>query len=223
MPTSQSEEQQPEGGEAPSGITALIDRWDSDREPFDEWVQDVSEAFFETSLGLEDAALWLQSRPAELAAVLRLATLDEDELTLLAEDVPPKTTWFAFSRSDSDGIEAGLDALANLEDGRSAHWAVEESIEEVSGPRPVDRVVEVETDTLVHFAEKAEQYNALWEKGRKALRDIAKKKQWNDLTEPQKVYLHDLVEQLADQGVISRDSPDDDQALCDEVLDALGR
>ena len=42
------------------------------------------------------------------------------------------------------------------------------------------------------------------------------------LTPKQLGYMQDMLENLVKRGVIKRNSPDGDQEMCDEILDALG-
>jgi len=207
-----------------SGIRGLVEAWDVPRNPFDYWVRRVSKSFFASRLRLEAAARWLKTSPAELAAVLQLATMEDGALAMLDSDVPPKTTWFAFADADSRGVQAGLEALRRKPPGTSSYQAVDEAVRGTTGPRASDRVAKLSGNIIFHMGKKAEQYRSLRDKDWKALKSMGmQKKNGRSLTPLQVAYAHSLLEQLADAKVVRRDSPDGDQAACDAVLDALGR
>ncbi len=212
----------PEGPE--SGIRGLVDAWRTDRDPFDQWVRHVSRSFFASRLRLEAAARWLRTTPAELAAVLQLATMDDAALALLDPEIPPKTTWFAFADADVRGVRAGLEALRASSSATSLYRLVDEAVRATSGPRAADRVAKLSGNIIFHMGKKAEQYRALRDKDWKALKSMGmQKKNGRPLTPLQVAYAHSLLEQLAAATVVRRESPDGDQAACDAVLDALGR
>ena len=219
-----AEELEEPSGESESTMLDLVDVWDSSREPFDEWVQDVSRAFYESKFGIESAAKVLDTSSGELAAVLSLATMEEEGLELLAEDVPPKTTWFAFAGATVEEIEAGLEALESRSSDRSPHSVVKQGIREVRGPSPEEQVAELPGEVFFHMATKAKQYDLLTGKTRQFLFQMGQvRSSDNEMSPAQADWACDAMKKLADNGAIKRDSPDDDQEKCDMVLDALGR
>ncbi|KAB1184766.1 MULTISPECIES: hypothetical protein [Haloferax] len=210
--------------ESESPKLALVDVWDSSRDPFNEWVLSVSQTFYESGLGIEMVARFLDTTPGELAAVLVLATMEEDDLSILAEDVPPKTTWFAFANATTDEIVAGLKALDDMSSDDAPHAVVKGAFREVSGPRPEENVAELPGKVFFHMSTKAKQYGLLSGKSRKFLFDMGKRRRADyDMSPAQADYACDLLEQLADKGAVTRGSPDDDQDICNQVLDALRR
>jgi hypothetical protein len=211
-------------GDSESTMLTLVDIWDSSRDPFEEWVQSVSRAFYDSKYGIESAARLLDTSSGELAAVLSLATMEDDALELLAEDVPPKTTWFAFAGASHDEIEAGLEALGERDPDDSPHAVVKTAMEEVRGPTPEQNVAELPGDVFFHLSTKAKQYEILSGKARSFLYQMGRLRASDNEPSPaQTDWAHDLLEEMADKGAVSRDSPDDDQEICDQVLDALGR
>jgi hypothetical protein len=211
------------GASSTGRVGDLVESWAADRVPFDAWVRRVSRAFFASRLRLEGAAKLLGTTPAELQAVLSLATLEDDDLALFTGPPPPRTTWLTFAHSTTDGIEAGLEALRTLPAGESPFHAVEDAVRAVEGPGVLQRVAELSGTTFVHMGEKAKQYNQLGTKGPGALQSMGRQKRTGKpLTPRQVAYAYNLLEELADRGAVRRDSPDDDQADCDAVLDALG-
>lgn len=211
-----------ESGEE-SSMLGLVDAWESSREPFDEWVQSVSRAFYETEHGIESSAQLLDTTPGELGAVLNLAAVDEERLSLLAEDVPPKTTWLAFAEADEDETEAGIEALDDMKADDSAHRVVKQAIREERGPTPESRVKKLQGEVFFHMSTKAKQYDVLSGKTRGFLYQMGQlKKSGNELSDAQADWAKSALETMVEQGVVKRDSPDDDQEHCDKVLDALG-
>jgi hypothetical protein len=201
---------------------SLVDAWAS-AVPFDDWVRAVAGAYLASHQRLEGAAKLLGTTPVELQAVLNLATLDDEELAILSESPPPKTTWLSLALSSRGAIEAALVALREMPQGASPYHTVHAAIATVDGPGEHERIAALPGSTIVHMAEKAKQYNLLGEGGQKALADIGKRKRTGSaLTAPQVGYLSRLLRQLSDGGAVRRDSPDGDQSDCDAVLDALG-
>ncbi|WP_435348678.1 hypothetical protein [Haloarchaeobius sp. HRN-SO-5] len=206
-----------------SSMLNLVDAWDSSREPFDEWVQSVSRAYYESEFGIESAAKLLDTSSGELAAVLNLATMEDEALELLAEDVPPKTTWFTFAGASVGEIEAGLDALEEMSEDESPHSVVKTAVLEVRGPTPEQQVSELPGEVFFHLSTKAKQYELLSGKARKFLYQMGMvRSNDGEMSPKQADWAHDLLEEMADQGAIKRESPDDDQEICNQVLDALG-
>lgn len=202
----------------------LIDIWDSSREPFDEWVQSISRAFYESKFGIESAAKFLDTSSGELSAVLSLATMEEEKLELLAEDVPPKTTWFTFAGATLEEIEVGLEALESKSSDDSAHAVVKGAMRELRGPTPEEQVADLPGEVFYHMSTKAKQYDLLSGQSRSFLYQMGRvRSSDNEMSPAQADYACDVLKQMADNGAISRDSPDDDQEKCDKVLDALGR
>jgi len=207
-----------------TGIMGFVEAWDSPRNPFNQYVRKVSKAYFETRLDIESAAGWVKASPAEVAALLRLAEMPDDDLAMIAEDVPPKTTWFALAEASSDGVRAGLEALQIRKSKRTAFARVMHAIRKVVGPSTGDRVGQLSGDILIRMSKKAEKYNALSKKGRGALMSLGiNKKNYGGLTPPQIAFATSLLTELANANVIRRDSPDGDIRECKAVLDALGR
>lgn len=209
---------------ADSPMLTLVDIWDSSRDPFDEWVQEVSRAFYDSKYGIESAARLLDTSSGELAAVLSLATMEDEALELLAEDVPPKTTWFAFAGASQDEIKAGLEALDNRGPDDTPHSVVKSKIREVRGPTSEQNVAELPGDVFFHLSTKAKQYDILSGKSKQFLYQMGKLRATGNEPSPKQIdWAHDLLEEMVEKGAIRRESPDDDQEICDQVLDALGK
>jgi len=213
------------GADRPStGILGFAEAWESPRNPFDQYVRRVSKAYFETRLDIESAAGWVKTSPAEVAALLRLAEMPDEDLAMIAVDIPPKTTWFALAEASTDGIRAGLDALQMKKSKRTAFARVIHAIRKVVGPSTSDKVGQLSGDVLIRMSKKAEKYNALSKKGRGALMSLGiNKNNYGALTPKQIAFATNLLNELANANAIRRDSPDGDVRECKAVLDALGR
>jgi hypothetical protein len=209
--------------EHPGGrLEGLITAWANREDRFDDWVREVSRAYFSSRLRLEGASKLLGTTPAELQAVLMLATLDDADLAKLASAPPPKTTWLSLAGAKTLGIEAALEALQHLPSGESPFHAVEDAITRVEGPTALYRVGQLPGATLARMASKAKQYGLLRPQDRQALVSFGIMKQTGKPLSPrQMAYAFNLLTKLLDGGAIKRDSPDADQADCDAVLDAL--
>lgn len=206
-------------------LEALVSAWNSQALSLGQRARAVSRYYTESRLTLEGASRVLDASPALLEALLGLATLEDEDLSLLSAADPPKTTWLLFANSDSAGVRAGLRALETAAyDEQSAATTVYEAIREVAAPGIDDRIAGISSKTLGHLAHKAKEYDVLTPRARKFLVDIAKKKGLGTvLTEKQLDWLKVLLNELVDREIVCRDSPDNDQGECDEVLAALGR
>jgi hypothetical protein len=208
--------------ERPTPEEQLRSVWATSELAFGIWIREVADGYATCGLNLEAAASLVGATPAELEAVLQLSLLEDDELGLF-ESVPPKTTWFLFAGASPAGIRAGLDALKSRGT-VSAFDVVADAIREAQGPTEQERVAALSWQVFAHAAKKAEQYNQLTDRHRRALKGFGSRKRGGrPLTGAQVAYATGLLAELADAGVISRKSMDGDQELCDQVLDALGR
>jgi hypothetical protein len=216
-----------DSGRADDGETGklgkLVSAWENiDDSAFDIWIQMVSNAYFESGLGLKFAATLLGVRPAELQAALSLATLSEEDLSDLAEVRLPKTTWFSFASASSEAITSAIKALRGSKVSDSPFFVVEKAIREVSGPNSMERVMAMSSTCFSHASKKAKSYGLLSDKSQGALRSFGVSvHSGRPLTLKQAAYAKDLLQQLVDGGAISRDSPDEDRSICDEILDAI--
>lgn len=190
--------------------------------PLEEWVNGVSQQYYEARMGLRLSSAVANCDPAELQAVLNLATLDEVELSKISASNPPITTWFQLAGGNLEEIEAALEALKLTEPGESRIDVVHRAFERVSGPSVETRVISLDSTVLDFAVKKGLGYSVYNDKQLKAIKDFArKKKSGQTFTAPQVAFLTSLLMMLTESGAVSRDSPDDDQDLCDQILDAV--
>ena len=201
----------------------LVSAWSSfDELSFDAWIIRVSECYFRASIGLKFAAKHLEVRPAELQAALNLAILDEEDLALLAGFELPKTTWFSFASASTEALKAAVDALQSADSGQSPSSLVQGVIREISGPTSLERISTLSSEVFGHASRKAENYDLLNPKARSALKSFQSRiRTGRGLTPSQAAYAKSLLKQLVDGGAIVRNSGDGDQAICDQILDAI--
>lgn len=190
---------------------------------FDKWIMDVSEYYFRSGIGIKIASQILGVQPAELQAALNLATLEDEELSLLATLNPPKTTWFTLAAATPEEIRQALEALKKADEGQSPFSLVEAAIREIHGPSSMEKIASLSADVFGHAAKKATVYKLLNEKHIKSLKGWQTRvRTGRPLTPPQMTYAEGLLRELAEQGAIVRDSKDGDKEICDQILDALG-
>lgn len=209
------------GGDAVAGLEPA---WRNQDLTLAERAQLMSTLHQRSRLTLEGTARVTGATPAQIQALLELATLDDDDLEMVSAANPPATTWFLFASAGSDAIRAGLQALVSERVAADRPLAtVYDAMRSISGPTVDERVAGVSGATLGHLARKANQYDVLTKSARGLLVSMAKRKKTGaPPTEKQLQFLTDVLLQLVQAGVICRDSHDDDQDMCNEVLDALG-
>lgn len=198
--------------------------WENRNLSFDVWLMELSNAYFNAGANLKVAAIALDTRPAALQAALSLASLPEEDLALLAGHNPPPTTWFSLASATTDAIKAAIKALENQDTDFSPAFIVDAIIRDLSGPDVFERIAGLPSEAFGHAAKKAQTYGRLTEKSRSALVGFQRARAGGkSLTVKQLAFAKDLLEQLVESDVITRNSRDGDQELCDIILDALGK
>lgn len=205
----------------------IVEAWsERNKLSISEWSRKVSDTFANSQSSVIATARVLKIHPAELFAVLNLATLEEELLEKISSCKPPITTWLSLSKADAVGIEAALEALesANHEKSRTSPCQlVDDAIESVGGGGPTSRVAKLESKAIIHAAKKAEDYGALTPRSRTALKRFGSMRKTGKLLTPKQIgYMQGMLEDLVNRGVIKRNSSDGDQELCNQILDALG-
>ena len=201
----------------------LLNSWNNKENlQFDQWLIGLSESFASAGINLKIGAVALNVRPAELQAALNLASLDDESLQLLAGQNPPPTTWFSLASASTGAIKAALEALGTPGAKHSPSSVVEAAIRNISGPSITEKVAGLPSEVFGHAAKKAEAFQLLSEKSRKALAGFQRtKRSAGSLSGAQVAYARDLLQQLVDGGAITRNSKDGDIEICNQILDAL--
>jgi hypothetical protein len=190
--------------------------------PVGEWVQLVSTAYFNCNLSVIAAAELVEAQPAELEAALALASLEDNSLEIISKYNPPATTWFFIAECPNDHLVELLEEIKVAHSNDSPAERAQQLMRRISGPTLSDKIASLDSKAFTHLAKKSEQYNALNEKHRKALRDFGSRlKRGQSLTAKQVTYAHGLIRQLAELNVISKNSPDDDSEIMEKLLMVL--
>jgi len=208
-------------GDATEG---LMKAWASPQLSLAEKARTVSTLHMRSRMSLEGSARMTGATPAQIQALLELATLEDDDLDLVSAADPPATTWFLFAAADSESIKAGLEAL-RIQEPTTEHAlvAIYNAMRSVSGPSQDERIAAISGPTLGYLAKKAKQYDVLSTKSRSFMVSLSQRKAKGlELTARQLPWLKNNLLELVQARVVTRHSPDGDQEACDEVLDALG-
>ena len=199
--------------------------WDKDDLSLEDKIIKISDAFYSVGLDIATTSNYIKATPAEFYAFLSLSNLDEDIIKKISEANPPKTTWPLLASGNDDEINKALSALSlssRLKNETVSEFIFQQMIE-VAGETPEQQISQLTGGELFYFANKAKNFSVN-EKDIKFLNSFAgQKKRGKVLSDKQIAVLMDILERLASQNVIQRDSIDGDKDLCDKVLDAIGR
>lgn len=188
-------------------------------------VEQISNYYYSSGLELNSTASFIKATPSELEALLSLSELEEDVLEKISEVDPPKTTWTFFANGNQEEVEEALKKMGTASDKKVLlSEVVYKSMLDISGPPSEQKINMLTASEIKYIREKAEQYKKLTDKEVKFLKSLAARKgKGQSLTEKQIQWFLSILNDLADASVISRDSKDDDQELCNKVLDYIGR
>lgn len=197
--------------------------------PFDEWIRAIADAVAQSGLGIRRFARAIDVQPAELLAVMRLATMEEEDLKLLSSKIPPRTVWLSLADAESEELRACLAALASRPAGSSPFRTVNEVLGGDQQEKKLDAVSRISHETLTHFLTLNEndwrvlapKVATAFKKFAKTQKSIQTGKSARPLTIPQLQYLCNILQQLADANVITDDANRTDHDMCREVLSAL--
>ena len=199
--------------------------WDKDDLSLEDKIIKISDAFYSVGLDIATTSNYIKATPAEFYAFLSLSNLDEDIIKKISEANPPKTTWPLLASGNDDEINKALSALSlssRLKNETVSEFIFQQMIE-VAEETPEQQISQLTGGELFYFANKAKNFSVN-EKDIKFLNSFAgQKKRGKVLSDKQIAVLMDILERLASQNVIQRDSIDGDKDLCDKVLDAIGR
>jgi hypothetical protein len=205
-----------------SALEALRAAWGDAGLSLAERARVVSRLSMDSGLNVSQAAGVCGASPAEMMALQRLAMLDDDDLLSVSRAAPPATTWILFAEADSGAIRAGVRSLVSAAPGTPVLNVVYEAMQAELGPRIDERIAAIRGTTLEHLVKKATEYGKLSDWQRKFLKSIAKHRRVGQrLSEKQIAKLREVLVELVELGVIVRDSADNDQEQCFEVLQAL--
>lgn len=200
--------------------------WDSESLSLEDKIITISDAFYAVGLDIATTANFIKTTPAEFYAFLSLSNLDEDIIRMISDANPPKTTWPLLSSGNDEEIKKALTALSATS--RSQNESVSEFIYqqmiEVAGSSTEHLLSEITGGEMFALAKKAKNFTSVNPNTIKFLNSLAgQKKRGKALSERQIATLKVILNNLADNKVIQRNSIDGDEVLCDKVLDALER
>lgn len=200
--------------------------WNSENLSLEEKIITISEAFYSVGLDIATTANFIKTTPAELYAFLSLSNLDEDMIRMISEVNPPKTTWPLLSSGNDDEIKKALSALSDTSrlKNESVSEFIYQQMIEVAGSSSEQLIAQLTGGEMFALAKKAKSFSSVTPNTIKFLNSLAgQKKRGKALSEKQIAILKDVLNNLADNKVIQRNSIDGDEKLCDKVLDALER
>ena len=213
-------------------LESIKNMWNDSGISLGEKIIGISTNYYAAGLSLSATAAFIKATPAELEALLELSNLEENLINLISEVNPPKTTWAILASANEAEVEQALTALKenksssenNNHTFTKSEYVYQKMIE-LSGRSVEEKVANLSSDDLLHIYKKADSFNALSNKFMKQFIPsiVKQKKMGNVLSSKQMEALVRVLENFADKGIVSRNSIDDDQEICDRVLDALGR
>ena len=203
--------------------------WHDPDIPLGEKILTISNAFYAVGLDLSTTAAYIKATPAELDALLSLGALDEDIIELISKVDPPKTTWPLLASASDDEVKQALDALSKSKGSKGmSHSAISEFVYqqmiEVTGPTTEQLVGMLTGQELAHALKKGQDFNAFSDWENRFMKSIVvQKKRGKTLSDKQLAQVLKILVNIAEKGVIKRDSIDGDKDICDKILDAIGK
>lgn len=205
--------------------------WNDESLSLGEKITSISSTYYAVGLDLATTAAYIKATPAELDALLALGALDDDIIEMISKVDPPKTTWALLANASDDEIQQALNALKYAKETHEddhPFTAVSEFVYQqmldAAGPTPEQFVGMLTGDELGQILKKGQDFNALSDWDNKFFKSVYMRKKWGKtLSDKQLATLIRIFTDLADRGVIKRNSIDGDEVLCDKILDALGR
>lgn len=205
--------------------------WNDIEINLDEKIKGISSNFYAAGLDLSGTANYIKATQAELDSLLLLSELEDEIIKKISDINPPKTTWMLLANASNEEIDEALNSLdrSALEDvEKKEDFALSEYVFKkmvaINGPTIEEKVLAISCDDLKHVLKKGEDYKKLNEWSKRFLKNIsALKKKGKDISGKQINCLIKILNELADEGVIKRDSIDGDQPICNHILDALER
>ena len=213
-------------------LERIKDAWKSEDLPLGKKASLISGEFYSSGLDFATTAAFINATPSEFDALLEIGGFEDETLDRISKINPPKTSWTMLSNATEEEVDHALDALGQhgvVPVGDGEHTSITEYVYyamiEVAAPTVEQKIGNLPGKTIKLLREKASHFDgAISVKEVNFLKSCASRRgSGRALSERQVKWLVDICNRLADRGIISRNSIDGDQALCDEVLDALGR
>ena len=207
-------------------LNHIYEIWNNDDLDLETKITTISTDYYEVGLDLATTAAYIKATPAELDALLALAALSDEMISLISKANPPKTIWELLANANDEEIMEAISALGTKRDADndSVSEYIYKQMVKLAGPSVEQRVAEIKASDIAHVRKKGEEFKALSDWEVKFLKSIASQRA-NDkkLSDKQMTQLVRILNSLADKEVITRNSIDKDNAICDRILDALGK
>lgn len=208
------------------GALELIkDIWNKDNISLEDKIINISEAFYSVGLDIATCANYIKATPAEFDAFLSLSNLSDEMIRMISDANPPKTTWPLLASGNDDEIKKALSALPNSSNilNESVSEFIFQQMIEIAGETPEQKISQLTGGELFYLVDKAKNFS-IKEKDLKYLTSFAaQKRRGKSLSDRQIEVLVGILNNLADNKVVQHNSIDGDEAICDKILDALGR
>lgn len=202
-------------------------KWNDTEISLKDKIISISTAYYSAGLDLMHTSSYIKATPSELESLLALSGLEDEFINQISVVNPPKTTWAFFANGSAEEIENAIKNFANRDDKPDLYSEfVYKSMTDVSGPSVENKVDLFTATEIKNIRIKGENYQKLTDKESKFLKSIASTKakpNSKGLSSKQLSWLISILNSLVDNNVFTRNSIDDDQDLCDKVLNALGR
>ncbi len=197
--------------------------WENNAISLADKIDTISSDFYSSGLDLLSTASFIKATPSELQALLSLGELDDETVARISWVNPPKTTWIMLANANHEEIDEAIRIMEKEKHLKPLFSdVVYNSMIDVSGPTQEQKVNLLSAKEIKKIREKGETYKAFYDKEIKFLKSIAGQKgKGKELTRKQIHWFISILEKLVDANAISKNSLDDDQELCNKVLDIL--
>ena len=206
-------------------LESIKEVWNTEGVSLEYKIIKISDAFYSVGLDIPTCANFIKATPAEFDTFLSLSNLDDNIIKMISDTNPPKTTWALLASGNDEEIKKALSALSassSLKNESVSEFIFQQMIE-IAGETTEQKLSQLTGGELFYLANKAKNFS-MPDKEIKFLNSFAgQKKRGKVLSEKQISVLIDILNKLADNNVIQRNSIDGDQELCDKILNALDR
>lgn len=211
-------------------LERIRDSWQNEAEPLGDKIIEISSCFYSAGLDLDSTAAFIKATPAELDFLLAMGEFDDEMISIISEANPPKTTWPLFASANDEEIRHALEAIKKIHDGYEQNTCmplseiVYKQMLEISGPTPEQKIQGISGKAISNALKKGQDFKALSKKEENFLKGISSQKTRGKTLSPRQIkWLKDILSNLVTKKIITRDSIDGDQELCNEILHALGQ
>jgi hypothetical protein len=182
------------------GVEEIAGHWTTDNSDIAKWVRSFSNEFYRLELqGMEERVSRRLGVPvAELAAVLKLAVLSDEELLAISAKQPPRVFWFHLAEVKSvDELEELLSRFDVPAQKLPSMAEIQKLLDSEAPPDLFDRVRSLPADDYWHLAKKAKSADFVAPKERSLLASCALARQKGILPSiKQAKWAVDIIERL---------------------------